>query len=544
MRNGKMLAFLLLVTGIVYANGLLSGFVWDDKPLIIERQAFFSQPRKALDLLVSSDSDFLNIKTPYYRPLNTFSYVFDHYLWGLHPFWYHLENLLLHALVVILFYLLIMEVFENERLAFFSALLFAVYPVNAEAVDAVFNRNVLFCSVFALSSLLFLARGNKILSLLAYFMALLSKEPAIVLPFFLFSYGLTTKGVNFKKEWKVLAGFVGVTVFYFVVRYLVLGSFLPGEGAGFPLSRLKLITAVYFEHFRLFVYPFKLNALYTEQNLFFSPLKAAAAIGGVVLLLCTFLVKKTPEPVRAGAQWIFWGLLPVSNIIKIPSAPVAERYQYTIVLGFVLILGYLAERLSREKAFFGMAAAAMLSIALGARTFERNFVWHDNISLFSSMTRSDPQNPLAHYDLGLAYDSRGGLEKAASEFRTALALKPSLADARVDLGIYYAKRGDLERAVQEFKTALVLSPESVKAMLNLGVAYAKEGRLDDAVREFRGSVNLDPSMPEAHMALGMGYEKEGLFREAAAEFENVLKLDPGNPLAVNNLNNMRRIIRN
>ena len=543
MRNSKALIFLLLLTGVVYCNSLFSGFVWDDRPLIIERQAFFSQPRNALELLVSSDSDFRNVKTPYYRPLNTLTYMLDHYLWGgKNPFWYHLENVLLHGVVAALFYMLLIEVFEDGRLAFFAAVLFAIYPANAEAVDAVFNRNVLLCAAFSLASLLFLVKGGLkwvILSLFAYFLALLSKEPAVVVPFFLLSLRLTAREEKFKTNWKALAGFFGVTAVYFIIRHLVLGAFIAGHGTGFSLSRVKLITAVYFEHFRLLVFPFRLNALYTEKAISFNPLKAAAAISGMLLVLYFSLKKKIPGPVRAGAQWIFWGLLPVSNIVKIPSAAVAERYQYTIIFGFVLILGYLVDGLSRKKAALGVAAFAALAIAFGARTFERNFVWHDNISLFSSMISSDPENHLAHYDLCLAYEKRGELQDAAGQYETALALEPSMASARTDLGIVYAEEGHLEKAMQEFKAALATDPDLAKARLNLGVAYAREGRFDDAVRQFRTAVNLAPSMPEAHFALGAGYEKEGLFGEAATEFKKVVELDPGNTRTIEKLDHIK-----
>ncbi len=542
MNNRKAFIFLLLLTGIIYSNSLLSGFVWDDKPLIIRKQAFFSHPSNVFDLLDSADTDFSNVKTPYYRPLNSLSYMLDHYLWGVHPFWYHLENVLLHVLVVALFYLLLLEVFEDRRLAFFAAVLFAVYPVNAETVDFVSARNTLFCALFSLASLLFLAKGGPkwtILSLVAYFLALLGKEPAVVLPFFLLSMMIAPGGDKFKIKKSVLAGFFAVTGIYFIIRHLVLGAFIAKHGLGFSLSRLELISSVYFEHFKLMFFPFRLNALYTEKTLSFSIVKAVAAGLGVLLLLYASLRRKSPGPIRAGAQWILWGLLPVSNIVKIPSAPVAERFQYTILFGFMLVLGYLMEVLMRKKAAFGIAAVAALAIVLGAWTFERNFIWHDNVTLFSSMVRSDSGNALAHYDLGLAYEKRGSLAEAVCEFRTSLALRPSLASARVDLGIICAEEGQLDEAIREFRAALAINPDLAKARLNLGVAYAKEGRLDDAISEFRAAVSLDPFVPEAHFVLGMGYEKEGRFKEAAVEFQNGLKLDPGNTIAINNLNNIR-----
>lgn len=529
MRNWKALLCLIVVAGMVYANSLFAGFVWDDNSLIVQKQAFFSHPDDAFRILVLSDAP-AGMKTPYYRPLNTLSYMLDHYLWGLHPFWYHLENLLLHLLVTALFYLLLAEVFANKRLAFFSALLFGVFPVNAEAVDAVFNRNTLFCALFSIVSLLLLAKGGRkwaAMSLLAYFLALLSKEPSVVLPFFLLSFSLVSRQ-NFKIDRRVLAGFFGVTALYFMIRRFVLGVFIAKTGLSFSIARLKLVSAVYFEHFRLFVFPFKLNALYTEHLISFSLFKAVTVFLGILLLLYFSLKRGVPVPVRAGAQWIFWELLPVSNAIKIPSAPVAERFQYMIVFGFVLILGYLIDRIYQKRAAVGTVAVAALCVAFGVRTFERNFVWKDDASLFSSMIRADPGNVIGRGDLAITYEKQGDLESAAREFRAALVSEPGDSDARTDLGVIYAEEGNMKKAVQEFKTALRFNSGFVQAYLDLGVAYAKEGRLDQAAREFGQATTVGPAVAQAHFDLAEIYEKEGRSREAAAEIQNVLRLDPKN----------------
>ncbi len=542
---------LFLVVGAAYANSLSSGFVWDDHPLIIGKQEFFNHPGSAITLLVSPDAALTARQAPpYYRPLDTLSYMLDHYLWGLNPFWYHLENLLLHALVAMLFYLLLLEVFGDIRLAFIASVFFAVYPVNAEAVDFISARNTLLCAAFTMASLLFLAKDGRkwtALSLVAYLLALFSKEPAVVLPFFFISLGLTAGRPFGKRELKlkkgVLGGFFAVTAVYFMIRHLVLGAFIAKHGISLSFSRLKLIAAVFFEHFRLFVFPFKLNALYTRQAISFAPFKAAAVIPVVLLLVYLSLDKKTPDPVRAGAQWIFWGLLPVSNIVKIPSAPVAERFQYTIIFGFVLILAYLLAGLAQKKAALGITVITVLFIALGIRTFERNLVWRDDLTLYSSMIRSDPADAVAYYNLGNVYGKSGYLGDAVKDFKMALSINPFYIKPRVNLGVAYAKEGNLEEAVTEFRKALALKPGHVMAMLNLGMAYLKMGLVPEAVKEFNQAVRLAPGFPDAHLALGVGYEKEGLFRGAADEFEIVLELDPGNGQAIEKLNYVRGLIQ-
>ncbi len=578
-KSKKAILVLLLVACSVYANSLFSGFVWSDKSLIVKKQEFFHHARNAIVLFTSPDMALEDEhSTPYYRPLNTLTYMLDSHLWGLNPFWYHLENVLLHVLVTVLFYLLLVEVFEDRRLAFFSALLFAVYPVNAEAVNAIFNRNVLLCALFSIACLISLKKGGHgwtLFSLLFYLLALLSKEPAVILPFFLLSFGLAGgfKKENFKSKKGAVSGFFVITALYFIIRRLVLGAFTSKAGISFSPHRLELISSVYFEHFRLMFFPFKLNANYTVEWLSFGWLKTAVAAMGFFLLLYFSLAKRTPSPVRAGAQWIFWGLLPVSNIVKIPSAPIAEKYQYTIILGFCLVLGYMLSGLHKKRTLAGSAVLLALTLAFGTRTFERNFVWRDDASLYSSMIGADPENALARcnmgsvyaehgdfkdamrefttalsinprlskvwMDLGVIYYQRGLLSGAEQQLKTALSIDPRLAEARLNLGVTYAREGRLPDSVRELETALAIDPGFAEARLDLGVAYEEEGRLDDAIQEYRMASVLDPGLLKTHLLLGSCYQKKGLFEEAAREFQIALKLDPSNLQAIGNLNNIR-----
>ena len=532
------IAALLIAVGIVYSNSLISGFVLDDRDTVINKSAFFSHPENTFSAFAQRDTTN-NEATPYYRPLNTLTYMLDHYLWGLNPLWYHLEDVLLHALVVVFFYLLVARVFEDELMAFFSALLFAVYPVCAEAVNFISARNTLLCALFLMASLLALSRkGAKwtALSFAAYFLALLSKEPAVVEPFFLLTFTLFARDEKrFRVGWKTFAGFFVITAVYFLIRQAVLGVFASNQSLEFSVERLKFMSAVLFENFHMMLWPFSLNAYYSMLDVFFTPLRAVIAVSGLAALLYLSIGRGTSGPVRAGAQWIVWGLLPVSNIVMIPSAPVAERYQYTILFGFVLILGYAIAALYRRRALPAMLLLALLVIILGARTFQRNFDWRGNLSIYRSMVRSDPGNPTAHYYLARSLYDAGRFDESAGQFQAALARQPDYPEASDGLGLAYMKTGDLEGAVREFRAAVSFDSDFYTARIHLGVALAGLDRLEDAAREFRGAVELNPQRSDAHLNLAITRLRQGLTEEASREFVKVLALDPGNVTAHNDL---------
>jgi len=405
MARRTAIAALLATVALLYGNGLASDFVWDDASVVLERSGFFADPANIRTILTSEDSTHVTgAKNPYYRPLNILSYMLDYHLWGHDPFWYHLENLLLHALAVVLLFLLVEGAFDDRLLAFVTALVFAVHPVNSESVSFISARNNILCATLFFGSLLALCRSRgagwqaALAALLLFLLALASKEPAVVIPFFLASLTCFTRKESLATDRRALLAYFAVLLAYFVIRFLVLGTFTSKSGPALSLEKLRLMASVYCENFRLILFPFHLNAHYTREFLAFGWASAAVAVSGIGLLVFFSLWRRSPEPVRAGCQWTFWGLLPVSNLVAIPSAPVAERYLYAVVPGSALVAAYLVRQLQRRNAVRPVALIALVAavvVALGARTFTRNRVWADDLTLDTSMIRSDPSNAFA-----------------------------------------------------------------------------------------------------------------------------------------------------
>ncbi|HLD30338.1 MAG TPA: glycosyltransferase family 39 protein, partial [bacterium] len=186
MTNKKSLLLLLILsTVLVYGSTLFNGFVWDDFGLILE------------DPLVKTD-DFSGIfSRKYYslqpeeergrfRPVRHFTFILDHWLYGENAWGYHLTNLFLHAVNVLLVYIVAGLLFKTNTAALLGALLFAVHPVHVESVAWVKNRSDLLCSIFFLVSVwsLFKLKGSKkiIAVSVSFLLAFLSKETAAVLP--------------------------------------------------------------------------------------------------------------------------------------------------------------------------------------------------------------------------------------------------------------------------------------------------------------------------------------------------------------------------
>ena len=134
-----------------------------------------------------------------YRPVVTFSYFIDYSLWHLNPAGFHLTNILLHAVNVVLVYLLVSAVSRSRTTAFLTSILFALHPILTEAVNGISYREDLLATTFFLGRHFYCLLNPKStsqnpkfanclypLSLFSYLLALCSKEVAITLPLIIF----------------------------------------------------------------------------------------------------------------------------------------------------------------------------------------------------------------------------------------------------------------------------------------------------------------------------------------------------------------------
>src|SRR3972149_8771965 len=211
MRRLYLISFLLIasLSIIVYINALDNGFHYDDEHYIVVNPFLeklenvpylFTTPR-----FYSDDRAF----AAHYRPLVYVTYALNKIAGGINPFWYHVVNLAFHVGSAMLLFFIIMAMLDNRRkerskklevrseaafyIALFAALVFAVHPFNSEVVNYITARSSVMCSFFYLLAFYcwvkFRSKKSDYFypfSLLAFALAMLTKEIAITLPVVLF----------------------------------------------------------------------------------------------------------------------------------------------------------------------------------------------------------------------------------------------------------------------------------------------------------------------------------------------------------------------
>ncbi len=156
VRNRHTVLIVALLTSVVlltYGNSVLNGFVWDDHDIIVNNEVN-RDITNASSLFSSADSTVSGNQKAYYRPLNRLTYLLEYQIFGLNPSGYHLLSVLIHLLAVLLLYFVARFLFNDPVPAFIAALVFAVHPVNAEAVNFISARNSVLCAAFVLSAVL------------------------------------------------------------------------------------------------------------------------------------------------------------------------------------------------------------------------------------------------------------------------------------------------------------------------------------------------------------------------------------------------------
>ncbi len=459
-KRGTMvcIATLIMVTFLAFSSALQNGFVWDDRQMIendktLEQPAhFFKTLSKPLGYYGSE-----NPKGTLWRPVETMTFFLDTFLWHKEPFGYHMTNLLLHLVSVVLFFFVVSRFIDVHWLSAFAAMLYAVHPVHVESVAYIPSRGEILCGIFVLASFL-LYRRSTITSCLLYFAAMYSKETAIV---FIGALVVYDAWVLKEKDFSVWAlfrryGFYALcAAVYLGTRfYLIggLGSAASGDTSGgyYSWPNRFWIQPVYFaEYMKMIFMPINLHVwrqLYFPRQ-FSDPVYLTSFIVFLCLLISVYYSFRKSKVYLFGFVWFLLFLIPVLNFFVIVNSPALEHWLYIPLMGFVIFLfGWIRDYLPRQKSKILILQGALLSavVLLTGFTFRQNKIWKDEVTLFEYTTRFVTRDPTLYSSLGVAYAERKRFDKAEQAFKRALALDPNYQDAVYNLRMLEYQKGRVQ----------------------------------------------------------------------------------------------------
>ena len=205
-----------------YANSLNSGFIFDDKALIVSNPFVKSQTLPT-EIFKKDIFEHLVGKASFglmYRPMQVLSYWLDHKVWGLKRFGFHLTNLILHLLNGILIYLILLKLFSDPKVAALASFLFIVHPLHVLVVSYISGRADLLSLLFILLSVFLFLKDLYALSVVSGIFALFSRENSLVLFLLIVLIIVFQKA---KKNYALLLPFIFIDLSYMVLRLFLFG---------------------------------------------------------------------------------------------------------------------------------------------------------------------------------------------------------------------------------------------------------------------------------------------------------------------------------
>lgn len=561
---GSLQATFLLfaLAGLIYANSLGNGFVFDDFMLISENVEIQNLERlpKIYEWAGRRPVALPTDQGVTHRPLRTAALAVQYYVFGNHPAGYRAINILLHILNGSLVFAILRALLGRPRPALLAAVLFVVHPVQTESVAYISGqRDVLFTAFYLLGFWSYLRfRATERLGYLlscgvAYVLGLLTKEMAITLPLLCVAYDLLRNlpgegpGVTLPLR-QALREALGAVLARSKGLYLVMGGLLAlflyyfafianpshqrefyGGGLGATLLTSGRIVVHYL---MLLIFPRTLNADYSFDafpvSRFLSDPQALlallilSAIGyGLLQLL------RTDRMAAFGGLWFFITYLPVSQIIP-HHEMVAEHFLYLPSVGFCVVVAWLVEQgLERPRyATMVSAAFAIALLLLGVRTVLRNRDWKDDLTLWTKTVQTAPRSARAQGSLAGSLKAEGRYEEALVHYRAAQEINPGVPASYIAIGDVYRLMGRFDLAVEQFKKALELSSGSITPRLGLIRTYADMGLQDKALEEARQVPDVQLSRDPSYHNIGDVYRGAGLYAPAVEAYRKAIELNP------------------
>lgn len=498
------------LVALAYGMTLRSTFVWDDHELL-RLNDFYRDP----DLTVLlSPRYFAATRENGYRPLVTLAHLANQALTGLQPWGFRLGNVVLHAVGVGAVFAFVRDRFGGPPAAW-AAALYAVHPLHTEAVNVASLRADLLCVPLVLLALTWLRRRDafRVAGVVAYGLALLAKEEALVLP------GLwwLDRRRDARSPWRDPLSLTLVTLSYLWVRFVWLVN--PALPRAEPIAHelgewLGAWTWMLGHYAAVVAAPLELCASYEPPSTWLP-----WSVAGTAVLVVAGMVALRAAHWRYGLVWFFIALLPVAGVVPLPK-PMAERFLTLPVVGLCLAMGV---EIARRRSRLWIAGGVIIVVLLFARTLARNDDWRSDERIWAATVRDCPLSARALINYAATLGDRGEEAAAIPLLERALALEPTSATARLNLGLSLLQLGRLGDARIELEAVRDADPRSAVARTYLALALIEQGELVGAEAELARALALDPNELRAHVLLARVYRRTARIPKAQDLLESIVR---------------------
>ncbi len=557
---------LAVITLLLYAQGLKFDFTnWDDPQYIIKNEWI-----RTFDSILFKKA-FFETHFGHYHPFTWLSLAFDYKLFNLKPFGYHLHNLLLHVINVLLVFVFVRKLTSKNNLSFLIALAFSVHPFVNESVMWVTERkNLLFSLYYLLSLICFIVfiEKNKwqyyFLTLVCFLASLLSKGAAITLPFSILLILLYFNKLNWKNILKLFPFFIIAFVFA-IIALKAQSPFLKENNISLSFYDSVLLSSwAIWQYIIKAIFPHSMSALHP---IILDNIKFYYIIG---LLLTTILLYIAFDSLKKNKNLISFGILfffvHISMFLKVFNAYassyyIAERYTYLSYIGlYIVIFDYTINRYWNRKWFKFVAFSWFIFISTTSYIYGKT--WKNSLSLWENTLKHYQVSYIALLNYGNACRDAKIYEKAIKTYEKISvnsSLYPKMLENRAF--VYYRLK-QYQFALNDYEALLKLEPsrqdieqyivnillennnnelakETIIKLLkknskiaelwnSLGNYYLKSNLQNSAIFAYSKAIEIKPSAMFYYNRANI-YSQINLFNLAFNDYNKAIELDSINP---------------
>jgi len=535
-----------IVSVLAYLPTFSGTFILDDKPLI-KYNTYITQLQPLSSYLSQEDgvlnnNGTNNYHTGYYRPLINLSYWLDYQVWGMEAYGFRITNLILHIICCFMIFGYLSLFKNNKSLAVWGALLFALHPVNTEAVSWITSRNNILVSVFGLSSLVLYIKAHEkpglwiiVLSTVFFTLALFSKEYGVMLLPIIWLY---RQLIGKKKSIEPHRGifywyipFMLALLFYFILRQNATTLWLSPEGTQGFFRSLYFTPYLFFMNVKLLLAPYNLHSFVLGYPKSYVDPMALLGIG-FFLLFVFFVWKKRDNSIITFSLISFLiAIFPVMNIISTSAMSlISMRWLYFPMIFLGPLACLVISRLLKTRRTLTIIVLFFILTYLGVYSYTLNKALWQNEKVFFQTEINGFDNSFYAYGYALQKLEKQELEEAEKYFKIAI-------DGyhHKKAAVYIEYSGLLNQQDRPLEALDLLQKESTFRINktqrgqwynNRGMAFFKLGRVDEAIESFQKSVSYYPTEPLFWANLGGAYGSIRAYSESVDALEKGLHFNP------------------
>ena len=521
---------LLIVTTVVFWQVHRHEFVYFDDGVYVTQNPHIQSGISLKGILWAFSTTYAE----FWHPLTWLSLMLDYQIYGLNAGGYHVTNLILHALSVLLLFLLFHRMTGAVWKSAFVAAVFAIHPLRVESVAWVAERKDVLSAFFWMMTLrVYVYYCEKpvfkryLLVMACFACGLMSKSIVVTLPVVMMlmdywplnrmqSHDRKNSGAQKKNKLPLWSLKEKIPFFILSVVFSVLTIYAQhGKSDIHPLvSRLANAPVSFVRYLGRILWPHDMALIYT-----FPEHLSLWQVGGATLLIVLmsaaviYRVKRLPF-LFVGWFWYAVSILPVIGIITIGD-PMADRYIYLPSIGISIMaawgIPFLYDHLSLRKIILFPAAVIFL-LVLSVLAWKQCGYWKNNTALSHhafEVTGNNAMLIMMHNNLATSLVQEGRIPEAIEHYDEAIRLQPDYAYAYNKRGNLYGKIGEYQQAINDYTEAIRLQPDYALAYNNRGNTYVGLEQYQLAIEDYNAAIRLKPDYAYAFNNRGFVYFKIG-----------------------------------